>query len=149
MTSTTFGLRTFTTTSVPSTSVAKCACPMDAQASGSAWKLATASDVPVCSSEATISWTTSVGIAGAASCSLASAVRYSGASRSALVERSWPSLMNVGPASPPQILRWCVLLARFAPTQRALARDQALESDGVCKVVKAVPGKDLGDLALP
>ena len=37
----------FTTTSVPSWSVAECACPTDAHASGSAWKLATSSAVLV------------------------------------------------------------------------------------------------------
>ncbi len=60
------------------------------------------------------------------------------------LDERWPELLE----RQPQIFGRRVCVTRFPSTQSTLARNQALETDDVRQVVKAVPGQDLGDLAL-
>lgn len=91
--------RILTTTSVPSVSVAACAWPIEALASGSASKLPKTSSGRCPNSSMITASTASGATGGAPSWSFANSRWYSGGSTSGLVDKTCPSLMKVAPSS--------------------------------------------------
>src|SRR5918998_4434362 len=90
---------TLTTTSVPSASVARCAWATEAEASGARPNVANAASGGRPRSSSTTARICSGGSAGTFAWSSRSSAATSGPTRSIRVDRTWPSLMKVGPSS--------------------------------------------------
>ncbi|MNV39382.1 hypothetical protein D3C71_1309590 [compost metagenome] len=93
------GRRIFSTTAVPSCSVARCACASEAAAMGVSSSHANTSVAGAPRSRSSCSRTCAYGSAGTAFCSSENSAIQSGGNRSTRVASTWPSLTKVGPRS--------------------------------------------------